>query len=153
MAATLEETDLAPPSREDSELAGEAGQRLARLVRGNKPLRLKPESGPKGETVEVPAAAARLLVRLLQEMAKGNAVTIIPVHAEITTQQAADLLGVSRPFVIKLLEEKRLPFHLVGTHRRIRFQDLASYKRKADAERQKVLAELAREAQELGLGY
>ena len=115
--------ELSTPSPEDAKLASQASERLARLFQERKPLRLRPEHGGKSDTVEVPAPAARLLIRLLNEMARGHAVTIIPIHAELTTQQAADLLGVSRPFVIKLLEEKRLPFHLVGTHRRIRFQE------------------------------
>jgi len=86
-------------------------------------------------------------------MAQGNAVTIIPVHAELTTQQAAEILNVSRPFVIKLIEERTLPCKMVGTHRRVLFSDLMNYKRKMDADRLKVLEELAAQAQELGMGY
>jgi excisionase family DNA binding protein len=101
----------------------------------------------------LPVAAARLLEHLLTEMAHGNAVTLIPVHAELTTQEAADYLNVSRPYLIRLLEENAIRFHKVGTHRRVRFQDLKAYKERIDAKREKTMNELVAEAQELGLGY
>ncbi|RJT42673.1 helix-turn-helix domain-containing protein [Mesorhizobium waimense] len=86
-------------------------------------------------------------------MGQGNAVTIIPVHAELTTQEAADYLNVSRPYLIRLLEEGKLPFNMVGTHRRVKFSDLAAYRNNAEEERKKVMEELAAQAQELGMGY
>ena len=86
-------------------------------------------------------------------MAKGNAVTVIPVHAELTTQQAADILNVSRPFLVRLVAEGKIPCRRVGSHRRIRVQDLLKYKRHLEQERLKAIEELAAQAQELGRGH
>ena len=105
------------------------------------------------EDAIVPKEAFELLLEILAQMANGNAVTIVPVQAEFTTQQAADFLNVSRPFLIALLEENALPYRKVGTHRRIRFEDLLRYKQADEAKRQSVLHQLAAQAQELGMGY
>ena len=77
----------------------------------------------------------------------------MPIHAELTTQQAASILGVSRPFLIKQMKEKLIPYRRIGTHRRVRFQDLMDYKNRIDADRAKVLEQLAAQAQELNMGY
>ncbi|MEE9393131.1 MAG: helix-turn-helix domain-containing protein [Planctomycetota bacterium] len=138
------------PTEADVLLARESSRKLSELVTGNHPLRVN-TSDDGQQTIEIPAVAARLLVRLLTEMAQGNAVTLIPIHAELTTQQAADLLGVSRPFVVKQIEDGFLPGRKVGAHRRILFQDLMAYKKRIDAERQAALVELAKLDQELGL--
>jgi excisionase family DNA binding protein len=107
-----------------------------------------------GQTqVMVPAVAFRFFVEVLAELANGNAVTVAPVHAELTTQQAADLLNVSRPSLIRLLEEDRIPHRRVGNRRKILLADLLAHKRKDDARREKILVELTREAEALGLGY
>ena len=145
-----------PPSDADVRLARESSQLLRRLVKANRPLRFTAVNGKtdgKDETVEIPASAAELLVRLLNQMAQGNAVTLIPIHAELTTQQAADLLQVSRPFLVGLLNARKIPFRKVGTHRRVLFRDLMDYKRSTDAQRSAALDELAKQAQELKMGY
>ena len=96
-----------------------------------------------GEDVSLPADVLRLFVEMLTELSEGRAVSIIPTEAELTTQQAADLLNVSRPFLVDLLEKGAIPHHKVGTHRRIRFQDLQTYRTRRDREQKQALDDLA----------
>jgi excisionase family DNA binding protein len=103
--------------------------------------------------VELPTSALRLLVDILAELADGNAVKVVPVHAELTTQEAADMLNVSRPHLVKLLEDGVLPFHRTGKHRRVKFADLMQYREARDRTSEEDMAELARQAQELDMGY
>lgn len=138
------------PSERDSRLARESSRRLSPYTK--KDLRVRISDGD-GADIELPAAAVQLLVHLLAQMAEGNAVTLMPIHAELTTQQAAELLGVSRPFLVKMLDDEKLPFRKVGTHRRITFADLMRFKEKMDAQRHAILDKLAEQAQELDMGY
>jgi excisionase family DNA binding protein len=108
---------------------------------------------PPAEPVDIPLAALKLFGLILDQMALGNVVMLTPVQAELTTQEAADLLNVSRPFLIKLLEEGAISHRKVGRHRRVRFDDLMSYKQSTDAKRSEALDELVAQAQELGMGY
>jgi excisionase family DNA binding protein len=140
------------PSAAESELARDSSRRLSRYSRKNLKVQI-PRPGREPETIELPASAVNLLVRILTEMSEGNAVTLIPIHAELTTQQAADLLNVSRPYFITLLENGAIPFRKVGKHRRVMFADLMQYKRKMDADRAKALADLVADAQEQKMGY
>jgi excisionase family DNA binding protein len=116
-------------------------------------IQVKAGDGAKSLSVTVPVQAFELFLEVLGQMANGNAVTIVPIHAELTTQEAADVLNVSRPYLVKLLDEGHIPCRLVGTHRRIRMADLLAYKSKDDDDRASVLEELAAEAQKHGLGY
>ena len=142
------------PTEKETALAKESSRQLAPLLGTRKELALQIlKDGHPSEPVLVPLAAVRLLVRILTEMGKGNAVTLIPIHAELSTQEAADLLNVSRPFLVKLLDEGKIPSRKVGTHRRVLFSDLMEYKRLSDQQRKKALEALAAEAQELKMGY
>lgn len=153
MAALAEYTRPSPAAAAE---AGEAARSLAPLLRKKKGSSQRvtvAADGDREARVVVPRAAFELFVRILGEMANGNAVTIVPVHAELTTQQAAELLNVSRPYMVKLLEDGKLPFRMVGTRRRVRFEDLVRYKQQDETDREKVIDELAAEAQRLGLDY
>ena len=144
---------LAPtlPSEAESILAKETSRVLSACVQTADPLQLRMLDDPTGGTVKLPATAVRMLIHILEEMARGNAVTLIPVHAELTTQEAADMLNISRPSLIQLLDEGKIEYRRVGTHRRVRFEALMVYKRRAEAERRAVLAELAAYDQEIGI--
>jgi excisionase family DNA binding protein len=152
-----EDFQTVAPTEADALLARESSRRLASRKLGRRASvriqLLDDGGGGDGEAVAVPTSALRLFLRLLTEMSQGNAVTLIPTHAELTTQQAADVLHVSRPYVVKLLDEGRIPSRTVGKYRRVRFDDLMAYKRKDDEARAKVLDQLTAEAQELGMGY
>jgi excisionase family DNA binding protein len=137
------------PTADDSKVARESSKTLSRYASRSISVRVSDTD----ELVELPETAVRLLVDLLSNMAEGNAVTLMPVHAELTTKQAADLLGVSRPYLIRLLEEGKIPYHMVGTHRRVYFKDLQDYKRTIEEDRAKALDQLAAEGQELDMGY
>ena len=139
------------PSAAEANIARESSRLLASRLGSTEPLRLGLIDDSTKETIEIPASVVGMLMQILEEMAKGHAVTLIPVHAELTTQEAADLLLISRPSLIQLLEEGQIEFRRVGTHRRVRFEGLVAYKRRVDAARRAVLAELAAYDQEIGL--
>lgn len=141
------------PSEQDAKVAQESSRRLSQFAKQDRLTLQLPQRDHKTETIELPRAVVGLLMRILTEMAEGNAITLMPIHAELTTQQAASILGVSRPFLIKQMKENKIPYRQIGTHRRVRFQDLLEYKNRIDASRAKVLEDLAAEAQELNMGY
>jgi excisionase family DNA binding protein len=132
--------------------AGDA-RRLRRLDaalegRADEPVRLILSSG---EALALPEVLIHLMRRAVHHLARGREVAVVPYETLLTAQQAADLLNVSRPSLIRLLDEGRIPFEYVGTHRRIRLDDLLAYRRQRDLDRQRKLDELSRLNQELGL--
>jgi excisionase family DNA binding protein len=140
------------PSEADAGVAKETSRLLASRLKKGAPMQLRfADEDAAQATVKLPAPAVALLLRILQEMARGNAVTIIPVHAELTTQEAADMLNISRPSLIQLLDGGKIDYRRVGTHRRVRFESLMKYKREKDEQRRKALSELAAYDQELGI--
>lgn len=142
------------PTDQDARMAGEASRVLAAYMSTRKELHIElKDDHQKIDHMVLPPSVIRMVQRILTEMAQGNAITVMPMNAELTTQEAADFLNVSRPFVVKQIEEGVIPHRKVGTHRRISVQDLLKYKRDIDKARHQSLDELTAEAQRLKLGY
>jgi excisionase family DNA binding protein len=106
--------------------------------------------GSNGEKINIPEPIYQVLLQVVHAMASGKAISIIPQQQELTTQQAAEYLNVSRPYLIKLLEQGEIPHIKVGSHRRIRFDDLMNYKQQRDVKRDQLLTELTQMSQEAG---
>ena len=154
MAKPLKKIDSIIPNNKDIELAKQSSRALAELL--NKKvktfdLELSNSSGTK--KIILPAYAIKILSDILTQMSLGNAVTIVPLHAELTTQEAAEILNVSRPFIIKLLEDGKISYKMVGTRRKILFKNLMLYKETMYHARLKTLDELSKDAQDLDIGY
>ncbi len=141
------------PTEADSILARESGRRLAVHLAEGSGVRLELRNGSTGEELALPNSALRLLRDFLAELGRGNAVTVMPIQAEIMSQQAADLLNVSHPHLERLLDEEVIPSRQAGMHRYVRLEDLLAFKRDFLARRQDALAELAALGQDLDLGY
>lgn len=146
---TIADESTVTPSDADSEMAREASRRLASHASSGLCIHVEASD----EAIQIPAAAAKLLLTMLSEMAVGNSINLMPIRAELTTQQAADLLSVSRPFLVKQLDEDRIPYRRVGRHRRVLLRDLIRYKDMIDAKRHEALDVLAAQTQELCLDY
>jgi len=146
-------TANSPLSSDELGLAQRSRGIFARHTDKRGRLTFQIREGKEKESVVIPAAAARLFADILTQMSEGNAVTILPLQVELTTQQTADLLNVSRPYVVGLLDGGKIPCRKVGTHRRIYAKDVLDYKRAIDAGRSRALNELAKQAQELKMGY
>jgi len=143
------------PSTAEIAIAAASGEQLARLLspQAEATASLQIQSAAGSEAMPIPVAAVELLRDALRELGQGHAVAVVPLHTELTTYQAAELLNVSRPYLISLLERGEIPFHKVGTHRRVAFKDLMDYKHKTRSQRLQALEELSALDQELGLGY
>lgn len=138
---------LTVPSKHDSSLAGAGLELLSQ--QGQKDMTFKLEGQDRTLTLSAPMVG--LLQRIFEEMAQGKAVDVVSLETELSTQQAADLLSVSRPFVVKLLDEGILPHRLVGSHRRVLLKDVLEYKEQTKRKRREALRELTELSQELGL--
>jgi excisionase family DNA binding protein len=157
MVATARYDSIYSPSEHDVDLARLSAPVLSQILGRHRKDASFDERieflDEQGKQVVLPTAALELLKNILVQMAQGNAITLVPVHAELTTQQAAEMLNMSRPFLVKLLEEGKIPFTKKGTHRRVLFSDVQKYKQQVDEERMKALDALADQAQELDMGY
>ena len=140
------------PTPEETQKASEAISAMAKGLtnEGALPLRVIKDGGEI--RIELPPAIGQLLLELLAHVARGEMVTLVPYAAELTTQKAADLLNVSRPFLTKILESGEIAFHRVGSHRRVRVEDLLTYKERRDGNRASALEELQRLGQEFDAG-
>jgi excisionase family DNA binding protein len=144
---------LAPLTAQEVAQARTSGQRLSRYRSRVEPLSIRVVDCDQEQPLELPAGAVALLMDILEAMAAGRGVSIIPESAELTTVQAATILSVSRPYVIKLLAEGAIPYRKVGKHRRILREDVMTYKNRIDQEREAVLDQLAADAQANDMGY
>jgi excisionase family DNA binding protein len=141
------------PNAHEAEQAKITSRALAKYAH-NERLHLKiATNNSESDDLILPGHAIHLLLEILTEMSKGNAITVMPIHAELSTQETAELLNVSRPHLVELLEQGKIPFRKVGTHRRVLAKDVFDYKQRIDADRLKALAELTAQAQELNMGY
>ena len=138
------------PSDRDAALADQAGRKLAGWCEGLDPVPAR-LGAATGELVDIPTSAIRLLKEILDHMAHGNGVALMPLHRELTTRQAADLLQVSRTHLVQLLDEGRIPCRMVGAHRRVRVRDILEYRRQTESHRRGALDELTAADQSLGL--
>jgi len=139
------------PSDEDVRLAKKSRLALAARLHGALPLDLGELSRLEDAPIRIPAPAADLLIQILDEMSRGNAVKVVPAHSELTTQEAANLLNISRPTLIRLLNDGQIEFHKVGTHRRIPLEGAMAFKRNLDQKRKTALAALVAYDQEIGI--
>jgi excisionase family DNA binding protein len=119
---------------------------LRRLIQGGQASLV----GPDGHQVAIPEPVHDLLLLILKNLQAGRAISIVPEHQQLTTQRAANILGVSRPFLVRLVESGDIPFHMVGSHRRIYLRDLLDYKRRRDAARHEAIGNMARTEMEAG---
>ncbi len=143
-------------SAQDQKLASRALPQIRNAgnkLRSKRTRGIKISLGEAGEQVTIPESAYAILLDALTNISEGRTVTILPSETELSTIEAAEILHISRPHLIKLMNEGKLPFHKVGTHRRILLQDLITYKQGLAKIREKQLAFLATQSQDLNLGY
>ncbi len=141
------------PTVEEAEFAKVSSRTLSQYADAERvQLSIKGSNNERDELV-LPGSVVQILLEVLSEMSRGNAISLMPIHAELSTQEAANILNVSRPFLVKLLDEGKVEHRKVGSHRRILAKDLMEYKQSIDSKRHKTLDELTALSQELGMGY
>ncbi|MEL6656162.1 MAG: helix-turn-helix domain-containing protein [Bacteroidota bacterium] len=139
------------PSKEEQKTAMESYSTLAGALQELKNTNPEIEIEETEERIKIPRSALQLLADILKEMGKGRIVSVVPIATEMTTQAAAELLGCSRPHLVKLLEAGEIPFTKIGKHRRVMFEDVVAYKEKTKAEQKALLIEMMQSDEESGL--
>lgn len=143
------------PTAEEIALAKLGSQELSAVVESNgeaQRINIIDKTGKLHE-VAIPASALKLMIEVLTQLGEGNSVNITPVHAELTTQEGADMLNMSRPTFIKLLDSGVIPFNRIGNRRKVPFSSVIEYKQNLEEQRLAVLDELSTLDQEFGMGY
>jgi excisionase family DNA binding protein len=144
-------TDIKRPTKQEQEIAIKSyralSESLERLTTDNPEIEIEETE----EKVVIPLRALKLLAKILKATSEGKPISIIPHATEMTTQAAAELLGCSRPHLVKLLEAGEIPFTKIGKHRRVKFEDVVNYKERKRAEREELLKEIMQGDEELGL--
>ena len=141
---------LVVPNQSEQEVAAVVTNQLKSLHFPVERAELSLVAHGETQTYQIPLFALKMLAEIMFHMANGSAVRVVPIHMELTTQQAADILGVSRPYLVQLLEDGEIPFRRPHNHRRVKLQDVLDYKQREDALRMKALDELAQMSQDLG---
>lgn len=139
-----------PTPKEQSE-AKSSYEHLVGIMRNLKAENPEVQIGKSRDKVKIPQKAFELLIEILKTTGEGKSISVVPVTAEMTTQTAAEYLGCSRPHVVKLLQEGEIPYTKVGKHRRVRFQDLQGFKKHKKAKQEKLLEEMMKADEDLGL--
>ncbi|MBC8757001.1 helix-turn-helix domain-containing protein [Kordia sp. YSTF-M3] len=143
--------DIQKPSKKEQLAAMESynalAARLAELHSENPEIEIEETS----EKIKIPLKALKLLAKILQATSQGKPISVVPIATEMTTQAAAELLGCSRPHIVKLLESGEIPFTKVGRHRRVKYEDIARYKKAKKEEQEQLLIQMMKSDEELGL--
>ncbi|OGT39712.1 MAG: hypothetical protein A3F12_01735 [Gammaproteobacteria bacterium RIFCSPHIGHO2_12_FULL_38_14] len=156
MLPLKKQSDLILPNNQETHLAEKSSRELATLmqaVKNTSVIKVTVITDSEKKTISVPLSAVKLLTEILTQMSEGNAVTLTSVHAELTTQEAADLLNVSRPYLVGLLDDNKIPHRKVGNRRKVLSKDILAYKKNIDQKRMNTLDKLVAKSQELDLGY
>lgn len=143
--------NIEKPTKQEQKTAMASYSALATILKQLKSEEPEIEVEETKEHIKIPIKALRLLSDILEAMSKGQPISIVPMAAEVTTQKAAEILGCSRPFLVKLLEEGKIPFTKIGRHRRVKMEDVLVYKEEQKKEQKKHLIEMMQKDEELGL--
>ncbi len=139
------------PSKEEQKTAMESYDPLKAVIEQIRSDNPEIEIEETGEKIKIPLSALKFLAKVVEEISKGNPVSILPIAAEMTTQAAADFLGCSRPHLVKLLENGKIPFTKVGKHRRVKFEDIAEYRKQMKINQEAALIEMMHTDEDSGL--